>query len=236
MDQYRSPYTPSQLGVRPSVALSTAFLSQAFLWMFAGLLVTTGIGWYISSLSTTSLERLSGLLFPILIGQLILALAFGFALRSIPATLGLGLFFLYAAATGVTVGFVITFYPVTSVLGAGAGAAAVFGGAALYGVTTKRDLTSIGAYLFMALIGIIVASFVNLLLVHSDTLGLLVSWIVVVVFTGFTAYHVQRIRNGDIAAWAGTAEKGAVMAAFLLYLDFINLFFALLRIMGGSRR
>jgi FtsH-binding integral membrane protein len=236
MNQFGNPYSPSQLGVRPSVALSTTFLSQAFLWMFAGLLVTTGVGWWISSLSAGSLERVSGLLFPVLIGQLVLALAFGVLLRRIPATLGLGLFFLYAAATGVSVGVVLLLYPLTSVASAGAGAAAVFGGAALYGVTTKRDLTSIGAYLFMALIGIVVASVVNLLIVHSDTFSLVVSWIVVIVFTGLTAYHVQRIRNGDIAAWAGTAEKGAVMAAFLLYLDFINLFFALLRIMGGSRR
>jgi FtsH-binding integral membrane protein len=236
MNQFGNSYSPSQLGVRPTAVLSTAFLSQAFLWMFVGLAVTTGIGWFISGLSEATLTRLSGLFFPILIGQFILALAFGFVIRSIPATVGLGLFFLYAAATGVTVGFVLLLYPVTSVVAAGSGAAAVFGGAALYGVTTKRDLTSIGAYLFMALIGIIVASFVNLLLVHSDAFGYIVSWIVVVVFTGFTAYHVQRIRNGDIAAWAGTAEKGAVMAAFLLYLDFINLFFALLRILGGNRR
>ena len=102
MNQYGNSYTPSQLGVRPSVALSTAFLSQAFIWMFAGLLVTTGVGWWISSLSAGSLERVSGLLFPVLIGQVVLALAFGFLLRRMPATLGLGLFFLYAAATGVT--------------------------------------------------------------------------------------------------------------------------------------
>jgi FtsH-binding integral membrane protein len=235
MNQYRTPFAPSQLGVRPTAALSTAFLSQAFLWMFLGLLVTTGVGWWISSLSETTLARLDGLFVPILIGQLALALVLSFAIRSIPATLGLGLFFAYAAATGVTVGFVLLAYPVASVVAAGTGAAAVFGGAALYGITTKRDLTSIGAYLFMALIGLVVASVVNLLL-QSDALGYIVSWAAVLIFTVLTAYDVQRIRSGDYAAWAGTAEKGAVIGAFRLYLDFINLFFALLRILGGSRR
>jgi len=235
MNQYGSPYSPSRLGVRPVAALSTAFLTQAFLWMFVGLLVTTGVAWWISNLSTTQLDSLSGLFLPVIILQLVVAMALSFAIRSIPATLGLGLFFLYAAMTGVTFGFVLLVYPVASILAAGLSAAAVFGGAAVYGAVTKRDLTSMGAYLFMALIGIVVASVVNLF-IQSDALGYIVSFIAVIVFTGLTAWDVQRIQRGDVAAWAGTMEKGAVMGAFRLYLDFINLFFALLRIMGGSRR
>ena len=88
----------------------------------------------------------------------------------------------------------------------------------------------------MAIFGIIVASVLNLLLLHSSTFSLLISYVVVVIFTVLTAYSVQRIQRGDIAAAAGTMEKGAVLGAFLLYLDFINIFFALLRIMGNSRR
>ena len=87
----------------------------------------------------------------------------------------------------------------------------------------------------MALVGLVVASVVNLFL-RSDTLGFIVSWAAVLIFTVLTAYDVQRIQRGDFAAWAGTMEKGAVIGAFHLYLDFINLFFALLRIFGGSRR
>lgn len=235
MNQYGFPDSPSRLGVRPVAALSTAFLSQAFLWMFVGLLVTTGVGWWVSNLSTTQLDSLSGLFLPVIILQLVVAMALSFLIRRIPATLGLGLFFLYAAMTGVTFGFVLLVYPVASILAAGLSAAAVFGGAAVYGAVTKRDLTSMGAYLFMGLIGIIVASVVNLFL-QSNALGYIVSFIAVIVFTGLTAWDVQRIQRGDVAAWAGTMEKGAVMGAFRLYLDFINLFFALLRIMGGSRR
>ena len=236
MNQYGSGYSPSQLGVRPAVALSTAFLSQAFLWMFLGLLVTTGVGWLVSQMSETSLVKLSGLFLPLVFVQLGIAFGLGLAIKRISATVGLLLFFVYAAITGITLGFALLVYTTASVAAAGLSAAAVFGGAAFYGTVTKRDLTSIGAYVFMALIGLIVASFVNLLLLHSSTLSLLVSYAAVVIFTILTAYHVQRIQRGDIAAWAGTMEKGAVMGAFLMYLDFINLFFALLRIMGSSRR
>src|SRR5947207_13972042 len=126
--------------------------------MVAGFLVTTGVGWWISSLSTGSLERVSGLLFPVLIGQLVLALAFGFLLRRMPATLGLGLFFLYAAATGVSVGVVLLLYPLTSVVAAGSGAAALAGGAALYAMTTKRDLTQLGTSLVTAQLRTIAAT------------------------------------------------------------------------------
>jgi FtsH-binding integral membrane protein len=234
MNQYPFPSSPSQLGVRPAAVLSTAFLTQAFLWMFLGLLVTTGVGWWVSTLSETTLARLSGLFLPVIVVQLGIALGLGFAIQRIPATLGLGLFFVFSAVTGLTFGFALIVYPVASVVAAGASAAAVFGGAALYGAVTKRDLTSIGAYAFMALFGIIVASLVNFFL-RSDTLGYIVSWAAVVIFTILTAYDVQRIQRGDVAAWAGTMEKGAVIGAFHVYLDFINLFLFLLRFLGSRR-
>ena len=234
MNQYELPSSPSQLGVRPAAALSAAFLTQAFLWMFLGVLVTTGVGFWVTRLSESSLQRLSGLFFPVILLQLGIAIGLSFAIRRISATLGLGLFFLYAALTGVTIGFILLIYPITSVAAAGIGTAAIFGGAAFYGSVTKRDLTSLGAYLFMALIGLVAASLVNLFL-RSDGLSYLVSWAAVVIFTALTAFDVQRIQRGDVAAWAGTMEKGAVMGAFRLYLDFINLFLALLRILGGRR-
>jgi FtsH-binding integral membrane protein len=231
----QSGYSPSQLGVRPAVALSTAFLSQAFLWMFLGLLVTTAVGWLISQMSVAQLTTISGLFLPIIIVQLGIAFGLGLAITRISALVGLGLFFAYAAITGVTLGVALIVYTTASVAAAGLSAAAVFGAAAVYGTVTKRDLTNIGAYLFMAVIGLVVASFVNIILLHSSTFSLLVSYAAVVIFTALTAYHVQRIQRGDIAAWAGTMEKGAVMGAFLMYLDFINLFFALLNIMGNRR-
>jgi len=236
MNQYGSRFTsPSQLGVRPTVALSTAFLSQAFLWMFLGLLATTAVGWLVSQLTATQLDKLAGLFLPLILVQLGIGFGLQLAIKRISAIVGLGLFFGYAAITGVTLGFALRTYTDLSVASAGLSAAAVFGGAAIYGRVTQRDLSGIAAYVFMALFGVIAATFVNLLIFHSETGSLLMSVAVVLIFTFLTAYSVQRIQRGDIAAWAGTMEKGAVLGAFLLYLDFINLFFALLRIMGNRR-
>ncbi|HYM84358.1 MAG TPA: Bax inhibitor-1/YccA family protein [Candidatus Dormibacteraeota bacterium] len=229
------PYSsPARVGVRPSAQLSTAFLTQAFLWMFLGLLVTSGVGVLVGGLSDTQFEAVGGLFLPILIAQLAIAFGLSLAITRLPATVALLLFFVYAATMGVTFGVILRVYDFGSVAAAGISAASVFGGAAAYGAITKRDLTSIGGYLFMGLIGLIVASVVNMFLGWS-TLSFLISIVGVVLFTGLTAWHIQRIQRGEIAAYTGSMEKGAVMGAFLLYLDFVNLFFLLLRLFGQRR-
>jgi uncharacterized protein len=227
-------YAPSQLGVRPDARLAQAFLTQAFFWMFLGLLVTTAVGVMISSVPLETLAGFSGLVLPLVIAQLGIAFVLTLAIRKISATVGLLLFFVYAALTGVTLGFVLLAYELGSVLAAGSSAAAVFGAAALYGATTKRDLSGLGAYLFMGLVGLIVASLVNVF-IGWNTLSFIISVAGVVIFTILTAYDVQQIQSGNVAAWAESMEKGAVMGAFKLYLDFINLFFMLLRLFGNSR-
>jgi len=226
--------SPSQLGVRPAAALSTAFLSQAFLWMFVGLLVTTGVGALLAGIPDAQFARLAGLWLPIVFVQLGLAFVLSLAIRRLSATAALGLFFVYAAAMGVTLGVILRVYAPGSVLTAGLSAASIFGAAAVYGAITGRDLTRLGAYLFMALVGILVAMVVNLF-VGWSALNFVISAIGVVVFTGLTAYDVQRISRGELAAWTESMEKGAVMGAFVLYLDFVNLFLMLLRLFGSSR-
>ncbi|MER3418752.1 MAG: hypothetical protein C4343_06620 [Chloroflexota bacterium] len=226
--------SPSSLGVRPAAALSTAFLSQAFFWMFVGLLVTTGVGLLLSGLSDEQFARLAGLWLPIVLVQLGLAVTLSLAIRRLSATAALGLFFVYAASMGVTLGIVLRVYAPGTVLAAGLSAASIFGAASIYGAVTGRDLTRLGAYLFMALVGVLVALVVNLFL-GSSLVGFIVSVIGVVVFTGLTAYDVQRIGRGELAAWTESMEKGAVMGAFVLYLDFVNLFLMLLRLFGTSR-
>ena len=225
---------PSQLGVRPDARLAQAFLTQSFFWMFLGLLVTTAVGVMISSISLEKLLEYSWLVLPLVFVQLGLAFGLTLAIRKISATVGLLLFFVYAALTGVTLGFILITYELGSVLAAGSSAAAVFGAAALYGAITKRNLSGLAPYLFMGLIGIIVASVVNIF-IGWDTLSFVISVVGVVIFTALTAYDVQQIQSGNVAAWAGTMEKGAVMGAFKLYLDFINLFFMMLRLFGNSR-
>ena len=230
----QNTYAPSQLGVRPDARLAQAFLTQSFFWMFLGLLVTTGVGVLVSSIPEDQLFGMSGLVLPIVLVQLGVAFGLTLAIRRISATAGLLLFFIYSALTGVTLGFVLVTYELGSVLAAGSSAAAVFGAAAVYGSVTRRDLTGFGPYLFMGLIGLIVAMFVNMF-IGWQWLSFGISAAGVVIFTALTAYDVQRIQRGDVAAWAGSMEKGAVMGAFKLYLDFINLFFMLLRLFGNNR-
>jgi FtsH-binding integral membrane protein len=225
---------PSQLGVRPDARLAQAFLTQAFFWMFLGLLVTTGVGVLIASVPLATLAEYTWLALPLIIVQLGVAFALGLAINKISATVGLLLFFVYAALTGITLGFILITYELGSVLAAGSAAAAVFGAAAIYGAVTKRNLTGLGPYLFMGLAGIIVASLVNIF-IGWDTLSFVISVAGVVIFTALTAYDVQKIQRGDVAAWTQSMEKGAVMGAFMLYLDFINLFFMLLRLFGNNR-
>ncbi len=235
MQNPTGPYAmPSQVGVRPDARLAQAFLTQSFFWMFLGLLVTTGVGVLVSSLPDETLVSIAGLSILLIIVQLGVAVVLTAAIRKISATVGLLLFFVYAALTGVTLGFILVAYDLGSILAAGSSAAAVFGAAAIYGAVTKRNLAGLGPYLFMGLIGIIVASLVNLF-IGWDTLSFIISVVGVVIFTALTAYDVQQIQSGNVAAWTQSMEKGAVMGAFKLYLDFINLFFMLLRLFGNSR-
>jgi FtsH-binding integral membrane protein len=122
----------------------------------------------------------------------------------------------------------------TAVASAFLSASAMFGAAAVYGAVTKQSLAKIGGILFMALIGLIVASVVNIFL-GSSQLDWIISIAGVAIFTGLTAYDVQRITSGDYAAFTQSKEKASVLAALHLYLNFINLFLFMLRLFGGNR-
>jgi len=234
-----NPYSPSQLGVRPAPALVNQLLAGAFGWMFAGLLLSAGVA-YLVGISDNLRNLTLDLFLPIVIGEFVLALGIQALIGRMAATLALALFFAYSAMTGLTVGVIVWAYLQTE---GGAGvvgsaflsASAMFGAAAVYGRVTGRDLTRMGGILFMAVIGLVVASVVNLFL-QSGPLGWLISIIGVVVFTALTAYDVQRITRGDYAAWTGSVEKASVVAALHLYLNFINLFLFMLRLLGGNRR
>ena len=224
---------PSQVGVRPSAQLSAGFLSQAFTWMFAGLLLTAGIVWVVQGDA-----RLTGvardLFLPAVLVELGLVFGISLLINRISAIVALGLFFAYAALNGLTIGLIASVYTVPSVATAFLSAAGMFGAAAVYGAVTKRSLAGLGGILFMGVIGLLIASVVNIFL-QSSLIGFAVSVVGVVIFTALTAYDVQRIQNGDIAARVGSMEKAAVIGALHLYLDFINIFLFLLRIFGSRR-
>jgi FtsH-binding integral membrane protein len=224
---------PSQLGVRPAPELANQFLIQSFGWMFAGLLLTAAISTVVAT-NPTLIDAVAGSWILFLFAQLGLGIGIQALMPRLSATLGLGLFFVFAATMGVTVGVIVSLYTVESVITSFFGASAMFGAAAIYGATTKRNLNSIGGFLFMGMIGLLVASIVNLWL-GSSPFGWAIALIGVVIFTVYTAYDVQKISYGDYAASLGSVEKASVLGAIHLYINFVNIFLFLLRLTGGRR-
>jgi FtsH-binding integral membrane protein len=215
-------------------ATFAGWLTQSFVWMFLALLITGVVGWFTLS-NQAILDRLSGAYLVLFIVQLGIGFGLGLAITRISATLATLLFFVYAATMGVTIALIIYWagYSTTTVLSAAAAAGGMFGGAAIYGLVTKRNLATMAGYLVMGLIGIIIASVVNIF-IGWETLNFVISVVGVLIFTGLTAYTVQQIADGRLAAWLGP-DKGAIYGAFQLYLNAINLFLFMLRIFGGNR-
>ncbi|MGH2511987.1 MAG: Bax inhibitor-1/YccA family protein [Candidatus Limnocylindrales bacterium] len=227
------PQTPSQLGVRPAVRLSAGLVSQALAWMFAGLAITAFVSWIVAN-NASLVDAAETLFLPAIILQLVLVIGISAGIRRLSATLALGLFFVYAALTGFVFSIVFLAYDGATITLAFASASGMFGAAAVFGFVTKRDLSVFARFFLMALVGIIVSSFLNVLVFHSNGLSLIVSYLGVGLFAGITAWDIQRIKNGDLAAMAGSMEKASVIGALHLYLDFINMFLFLLRIFGGG--
>ena len=223
--------SPSQLGVRPAPALVQQLLIGAFGWMFAGLILTAGVAYLVTN-STSLMTTVESFWLLLLIGQFILAMAIQGAINKVSPTVSLGLFFVYAASMGLTIGVIVSLYTGASVAAAFVSAAGMFGAAALYGAVTKRNLSSLGGIAFIGVIGIVIASVVNIFLA-SSAIGWVISLIGVVLFTALTAWDVQKITRGDYAAFAGSQERASIIAALHLYLDFINIFLFLLRLTGS---
>ncbi len=225
------PLSASALGVKPDARLAQAFLTQAFMWMFVGLIVTAGVAYFVQG-NPRLLQFAKENILILIVGQLGLALGIQFGIKRMSGSLALGLFFVYAASLGLTIGLIVAGYTTGSVVTAFLSASAMFGAAAIYGHVTKRSLAGIGGILFMGVIGLLVASVLNIFLVNN-TLSWIISIIGVVLFTVLTAYDVQRIQNGDLAVYTGSMEKAAVLGALHLYLDFVNIFLFLLRLFGS---
>jgi uncharacterized protein len=223
--------SPATLGVVPDARLAQAFLTQAVVWMFVGLLVTAGVAAVVRS-NEALLNFAEGNFFLLFIAQLGIVVVISGAIKRISATLALGLFFVYAASLGITIGLIVASYTTGSVVTAFLSASAMFGAAAIYGHVTQRSLAKLGSILFMGLIGLLVAMVLNIFLA-SSAVTFAISIVGVVLFTALTAYDVQRIQSGAIAAYTGSMEKAAVIGALQLYLDFINIFLFLLRLLGG---
>ena len=217
------------------------FLRQVFAWMFLALAVTTGVAIYFhqSNAALNFFARHTAIFYIALFGQLGMVFALSGILNSqrVSVRAAALIFFLYAGLTGLVFSILLDVYTTDSIVGAFAGACGVFAGMATVGYTTRVDLGRYGGLLFGALIGLVVAS-VAYVFTGGGAFNLVLGYLGVLVFSGLTAYDIQRIKamRSQGFANAETAEKLAIFGALRLYLDFINLFISLLRIFGGARR
>jgi uncharacterized protein len=214
------------------------FIRSVYNWMAIGLALTGIVAFYTAS-SPTLLQLVFGnqiLFFGLIIGELALVFYLSARINKIQASTATGLFMFYAALNGVTLSFIFMVYTSSSIASTFFVCAATFVTSSIFGWSTKRDLTGMGQFLFMGLIGIILASVVNIFLKNSG-MSLIISYVGVIVFVGLTAYDTQKLKAMALSQpdgmAAGVVRKGAILGALTLYLDFINLFLMLLRIMGN---
>jgi FtsH-binding integral membrane protein len=211
--------------------------------MCLGLLVTGGIAWFVAN--TPAIQQIffrpeggvSGLFWGLVIGQLLMVVGLSAAITRLSGAMATGLFMAYSALNGVTISFIFLAYTQASIVSTFLICAGMFGAMSLYGLTTKKDLTGWGSFLFMGLIGVVIASIVNIFLM-SSMMHFIISVMGVIVFTGLTAYDTQQLRvmGETMPEDDSTAvRRGTILGALRLYLDFINLFLMLLRLFGTAR-
>jgi FtsH-binding integral membrane protein len=217
-----------------------SFIQGVYNWMALGLGLTGLVAFFVAN-SPALLQLIFGnklIFFGLIIGQLALVFTISSRVHKMEASTATKLFILYAALNGATLAVVFLAYTASSIASTFFICAATFGACSIYGMTTKRDLTSLGGFLFMGLIGIIIASVVNIF-IGSSAVSMIVSYIGVFIFIGLTAYDTQRLKAMALTQPEGldadVIRKGSILGALSLYLDFINMFLFMLYIFGGSR-
>ena len=214
------------------------FMVRVYNWMAAGLAITGFMAFYVSSSPVMMNILFGNPIVPIILIIAQIGLVFWLASRVMQMSVSqaTGVFLLYAGLTGVTFSTLFVVYTSASITSTFLVTAGTFGAMSLYGYTTKKDLTSWGSFLFMGLIGLIIASVVNMFMQNS-MMSTIISYVGVLIFVGLTAYDTQKIKEMNIIGNEGTDEdtKEAIQGALTLYLDFINLFLMLLRLMGDRR-
>ncbi len=214
------------------------FIAQVYNWMFIGLL-TTGFTSMMAVNSRSFMELIltnRAVLMFLMIAELGMVFGLVGAINKMSAKTASTLFMLYSILNGLTLSTIFLVYTSESIAGTFFVTAATFGAVSLYGHKTKKDLTSVGNLAFMGLIGVIIASVVNMFLA-SSALHWLLTYLGVAVFVGLTAYDTQKLKTlyAGIAVDAEGQAKVAILGALTLYLDFINLFLLLLQLFGGRR-
>ncbi|MBF0467901.1 MAG: Bax inhibitor-1/YccA family protein [Desulfamplus sp.] len=223
-----------------SLVRVNSFIRSVYNWMAIGLALTAFTSYYVAN-TPALLQLIFGnqlIFFGLIIAELGMVFYLSARVQKISASAATGLFVVYSVLNGATLAFIFLVYASSSIASTFLACALTFAACSVYGMVTKRDLTSMGGFMMMGLIGIIIASLLNVFF-RSPGMSMIISYVGVLVFVGLTAYDTQKLKmmaltqpsdiNGEMV------RKGAIMGALTLYLDFINLFLMMLRIFGGSR-
>ncbi len=214
-----------------------AHMNKVYGLMSVAMVVTAGVAWAVgTNEAMLSVVFGSPLKWVVMFAPLVMVFAFGALINRLSVAAAQLFFYVYAAAVGLSLSFIFAVYTGTSIAQTFLVTAIAFAGLSLYGYTTKKDLSGMGTFMIMGLIGLIVASIVNIFLA-SSALAFAISVIGVLIFAGLTAYDTQNIKNTYIEhavhgdqEWLG---KAAIMGALNLYMDFINMFMFLLQFLGN---
>ncbi|NME67641.1 Bax inhibitor-1/YccA family protein [Flammeovirga aprica] len=224
----------SQRSIDDIAGIQNSFMTKVYGWMSAGLVITALVAMFVAN-NASNMALVANNYWILIIAQFGLVIFLSARIHKMSAVTATTLFILYSALTGVTLSSIFYVYPLANIGSTFLITAGTFIGMSIFGLTTKRDLTSMGNLLYMALLGLILTSVVNIFLGSS-----LVYWISsavgVLIFVGLIAFDSQKLRDmGYQIADGESAQKMAIHGALSLYLDFINLFLLLLRFFGGSR-
>jgi FtsH-binding integral membrane protein len=236
MERYE--YAPNQLPRATSVGAAeqvSGFLRVVYGWMCAGLGITAAVAWVVANTGVAlTIAQNRPLFWLLVIAQLGIVFVMSARVEKLSPAAAAALFIVYSGLTGITMAFVLLVYTGASVASTFVVTAGMFGSLAVFGTFTSRSLAGWGQFLFMGLIGVVLASIVGIFW-QNDALQFVIAFCGVIVFTGLTAYDAQRLRNMALALPDGRVGAYAIVGALALYLDFVNLFLMLLRLFGGRR-
>lgn len=237
-DNYDRGYSRPASATRATVF--SGIMSRVYLWMAAALLLTAGTA-YITASTPAMLQLIYGnsaAIWVLFVGEIALVMGISAGINRLAPAMATTLFLVYSVVNGLTLSSIFFAYSVGTIYQAFAASALMFGGMSIYGLTTKRDLSAMGSWLLMGLIGLIVASVINIFWANS-TMDAIITYLGVFLFVGLTVYDTQKIKDMCAAAEAygdaAAPRRVAVLGALSLYLDFINLFLYILRLFGRNR-
>lgn len=227
---YQQPAAVNDILVEES---QRTFMARVYRWMFAALALTGGVAVYTASNEPLFVWAMQNRIILVLAS---LGLVFGLSIAAprLSGAVAGALFMAYSALLGLTLSVIFYVYTEASIAQAFFVTAGAFGAMSVYGTVTKKDLSGWGSFLFMGLIGVIIAGVVNIFM-RSDMMGFIIACASVVIFTGLTAYDTQKLREMHASHGYSSAMTFSIVGALMLYLDFINLFLALLRLFGRRR-